>query len=68
MDKLDELLPRGDLEKIIKEGRVITFPINFCRGLNWNTKAIIVDEAQNSSSKKLLQSLLVLASSPNASY
>lgn len=54
MDKLDELLPRGDLEKIIKEGRVITFPINFCRGLNWNTKAIIVDEAQNSSLKEII--------------
>ena len=54
MDKLDELLPRCEVEKIIKEERVITFPINFCRGLNWNTKAIIVDEAQNSSMKEIV--------------
>ena len=54
MDKLDELLPRCEVDKIMKEERVITFPINFCRGLNWNTKAIIVDEAQNSSLKEIV--------------
>lgn len=54
MDKLDELLPRCEVEKIMKEQRVITFPINFCRGLNWNAKAIILDETQNSSMKEIV--------------
>ena len=54
MDKLDELLPKADVDKIIKEQRVITFPINFCRGLNWNTKAILLDECQNSSLKEIV--------------
>jgi phosphate starvation-inducible protein PhoH len=54
MDKLDELLPRGEVDKIIKDQRILTFPINFCRGLNWNTKAILLDECQNSSLKEIV--------------
>jgi len=54
IDKLDELLHKSDVDRLQKENRVITFPINFCRGLNWNTKAIIVDEAQNSSMKEII--------------
>lgn len=54
LDKLDELMNRSDVDKIQKENRVTMFPINFCRGLNWNAKAIIVDETQNSSFKEIV--------------
>ena len=30
------------------------FPVNFARGMNWNSKAIILDEAQNSTVKEII--------------
>lgn len=54
LDKLDELLPRGQSDKLIKDERVNIFPVGFVRGLNWNAKAVIVDEAQNLVSKELV--------------
>ena len=36
VDKLEELLPKCDVEKLKKEERIHGFPINFLRGLNWN--------------------------------
>lgn len=53
MDKLIEFLPKGDIDLLIKEERVSSIPIGFLRGLNWNAKAIIADEAQNMSYKEL---------------
>ena len=29
------------------------FPVNFARGMNWSSKCIILDEAQNSSLKEI---------------
>lgn len=54
LDKLEELLPRAELDKISRERRVTSFPINFTRGLNWNSKCISLDEAQNSSVKEII--------------
>jgi phosphate starvation-inducible PhoH-like protein len=54
MDKLAELLPKGDVDSLMKEERVSSIPISFLRGLNWNTKVIITDEAQNMTYKELL--------------
>lgn len=54
MDKLEELLPKQDIDMLIKEKRVQGHPINFLRGLSWNAKAIILDEAQNCTYKELL--------------
>lgn len=54
MDKLTELLPKGDVDGLMKEERVSSIPISFLRGLNWNTKVIITDEAQNMTYKELL--------------
>ena len=53
MDKLEELLPRHDIELLVKEQRVQGHPINFLRGLSWNAKTIILDEAQNCTYKEL---------------
>lgn len=54
MDKLNELLPKQQIDQLVKDERVTSFPTNFCRGLSFNTKGIILDEAQNSSKKEIL--------------
>jgi phosphate starvation-inducible PhoH-like protein len=53
MDKLEELLPKSEIELLIKEQRVQGHPINFLRGLSWNAKAIVMDESQNMTYKEL---------------
>ena len=54
LDKLSEFLPKSDIDILLKEERVTGIPVGFLRGLNWNAKAIIADEAQNMSYKELL--------------
>ena len=54
IDKLEELLPKHDIEKLKKEERIHGFPINFLRGLSWNAKCIVADEAQNMTKKELI--------------
>ena len=46
-DKLEELLPVGDIKRLKGENRLICQPINFVRGASWTAKFVIVDEAQN---------------------
>lgn len=53
LDKLTELLPKGDIDLLLKEERVTGIPVGFLRGLNWNAKVIIADEAQNMTYKEL---------------
>lgn len=47
LDKLDEFLDKGTIATLQKDNRVGAKPIGFLRGLNWNAKGIIADEAQN---------------------
>ncbi len=47
LDKLDELLEVSTINALTKENRITAKPIGFLRGLNWNAKGIIADEAQN---------------------
>ena len=54
MDKLDELLSETTVKKLQKEKRVSIHPVNFARGMSWNSKAIILDEAQNSSLREIV--------------
>ena len=54
IDKLEELVPRSDIEKLKREERIHGFPINFLRGLSWNAKCIVADEAQNMTKKELI--------------
>lgn len=53
MDKLSELLPKTDIDVLQKEQRITAIPIGFLRGLNWNAKVIIADEAQNMTQKEI---------------
>lgn len=54
VDKLEELISKQDIEKLKKEERIKGFPVNFLRGLNWNAKCIVADEAQNMTKKELV--------------
>jgi|FAXJ01.1.fsa_nt_gi phosphate starvation-inducible PhoH-like protein len=54
LDKMNELLSKGDIDILLKEERVTGVPVGFLRGLNWNTKVIIADESQNMTFKELL--------------
>lgn len=53
LDKLAELLPKSDIDTLQKDQRVSAVPVGFLRGLNWNAKVIIADEAQNMTYKEL---------------
>jgi phosphate starvation-inducible PhoH-like protein len=46
-DKLEELLPVGEVKRLKGENRVIYQPINFVRGASWTARFVIVDECQN---------------------
>lgn len=54
VDKLEELLPKMDVDRLMKEDRVKGFPVNFVRGSSWNAKFILVDEGQNLNQKELV--------------
>ena len=54
LDKLSELLPKSEIDVLEKDGRISSVPIGFLRGLNWNAKCIIADEAQNMTQKELI--------------
>jgi phosphate starvation-inducible protein PhoH and related proteins len=53
-EKLNELLPKDQVSAVTQDSRVISYPVSFARGLNWNAKAIIFDECQNSSAKEII--------------
>jgi len=46
LEKLAELLPKRDIDSLQKEDRLDSIPLGFLRGLNWNAKCIVADEAQ----------------------
>lgn len=54
LDKLSEFLPKGEIDELQNSGRVDSIPVGFLRGLNWNAKAIVADEAQNMTHKELV--------------
>jgi phosphate starvation-inducible PhoH-like protein len=54
LEKLDELLTPGQVNKLVNDERVKVVPVGFTRGLSWSTKAILIDEAQNLTFKELV--------------
>lgn len=54
IDKLDELLPKEDIQYLIKDNRLEGLPVGYLRGLNWNAKAIVADEMQNCTKRELI--------------
>lgn len=43
-DKIEELLPAGEVKRLKGEGRFIYQPINFVRGASWTARCVIIDE------------------------
>lgn len=54
LEKLDELLPKSQVDKLEKDNRVAMYPVNYARGMSWSAKCVIFDEAQNSSFKEIV--------------
>lgn len=54
IEKLEELLPKNQIDILSKENRISGMPVGFLRGKSWNAKVIIGDEAQNMTLKELL--------------
>ena len=46
-DKLEELLPVGEVKRLKGENRLIYQPINFVRGASWTARFVCIDEAQD---------------------
>jgi phosphate starvation-inducible PhoH-like protein len=46
-DKLEELLFKPDIDRLHKENRIKTVPINFLRGASFNATFLVADEIQN---------------------
>jgi len=53
-DKLEEFLSPSEAKGLILDNRASSFPVNFARGMTFNVKSIIFDEAQNSSLKEII--------------
>jgi phosphate starvation-inducible protein PhoH len=54
LHKMEELVCPNVIKKLQKDERVSTYPVNFCRGMSWNSKCLIFDECQNSTIKEIV--------------
>lgn len=54
VDKMDEMLPRNEIDRLVKEKRVEGLYVGHLRGASFNARFILADEAQNLTSKELL--------------
>ena len=54
LDKLEELLPAGDIKKLLTTERIKPIPVNYLRGASYNANVVIVDEAQNFTLSELI--------------
>lgn len=57
MEKLEELLDKGALNRLRHDERFSATPVNYIRGLHWAAKTIIVDEAQNITFRELVTTI-----------
>lgn len=57
MEKLEELLDKGALNRLRHDERFSAMPVNYIRGLHWAAKTIIVDEAQNITFRELVTTI-----------
>lgn len=53
-DKLEEFLSVVDIRYLQEEQRIYGVPVGFLRGASWESKFVIVDEAQNMTEKELV--------------
>jgi phosphate starvation-inducible PhoH-like protein len=57
MEKLEELLEKGALNRLRNDERFSAMPVNYIRGLHWAAKIVIVDEAQNITFRELMTTI-----------
>lgn len=53
-DKLEEFLSIVDIKYLQEEERIYGVPVGFLRGASWESKFVVVDEAQNMTEKELI--------------
>ena len=53
-DKLNEFLPKCDIDRLKNEGRLECIPVSFLQGKTFNCKTVIIDEAASMSYDDLL--------------
>lgn len=53
-DKLQELLGSQEITRLLKDERVIGFPINYMRGAHFNARCIVGDEMQNTTQAEII--------------
>lgn len=53
-DKLDMFLSKQEIKNLETEERIVAQPLGFLRGLDYQVKALCLDEAQNASVKEIL--------------
>ena len=56
-DKLEELLPTGDIKKLLADERIKGLPVNYLRGASYNAKVVILDEFQNATFSEITTAL-----------
>lgn len=74
-DKLEEILPKADIDRLVKEDRLLGIPVNYLRGASFNARFLLVDEAQNLTRSELITILtrvgrfskLIVAGDPSQS-
>lgn len=54
LDKLSEFTTKATIDWLQKDKRIDSIPIGFLRGLNWNARCVVADEAQNMTHKELV--------------
>lgn len=57
LDKLEELLPAGDIKKLFADERIKPTPVNYLRGASYNANVVVVDEAQNFTMSELITTI-----------
>lgn len=53
-DKLEELLPSGEIDRLEKDNRIEGCPVNYLRGASFNARFMLIDESQNLTQKELV--------------
>jgi phosphate starvation-inducible PhoH-like protein len=54
MHKMEELVSESDSKKLQKDEHISCYPVNFSRGMSWDGKCMVLDEAQNSSTREIV--------------
>lgn len=57
MEKLEELLPMGEVKRLMGEERCVGLPVNYARGASMNAQLLILEESQNWTVKELTTAL-----------